>query len=99
MHDSLTDTRACTILASPVENQLLPLQRLQQAPRDCLDFDLLLVGQLGLGLSQDIEDRELLLAEAFAKVAFFLLIKFAHESHEFIEQLLHIQAASIVAID
>ena len=60
----LDDTGLRLLLLAPVQYQLLALECGQQFSAQLLDFGLLGPGQLRLGLGQDVEQRQLFLAQA-----------------------------------
>ena len=72
---------------------------LHQLAGDPLDLVALLVGQVGIGLGEQVEDGELGLGESLANRALLLLREVPRERLQTAQHLVDVQAARVVLVD
>ena len=80
------------LLVPPGQHQQLGLQLRQQVLADLLDRLRLLGVELRAGPGEDVEDRQLFLADMLAQVALLLLVEVLRQRDQLAEELLDVQA-------
>src|SRR5450830_536181 len=84
---------------APIKHELRLFERDQQLPGSCLHLFAVRSAHVNLRLGQEIEDCQLFFTQLFAHAPSLFLTQTSIESIQLMEELLGVEAASIICVD